>query len=235
MKTIGLIGGTGWVSTVEYYRQINEEINNRLGGMYSAKCLIHSFNFEEIISLQETGNAEAIYLKILAAAENLINSGADCIALCANTMHLYITQLKSNIAVPVVHIGEATALTIKRAGLSKVGLLGTKLTMEKDFYTGKLQEFGITTMVPDKEERDYIHSVIFDELIKDDFRKSSRSRFLEIIDSLKQEGAEGVILGCTEIPLLIHQDHTDIPLFNTLNIHANALVDFAVNEKQTKY
>lgn len=229
MKTIGLIGGTGWVSTVEYYRLINQEINNRLGGSNSAKCLIHSFNFGEILRHQENNNPEAVYSMILHAINGLTASGADCVALCANTMHRYASRLTEEISIPLIHIAKATSFKINKTGLTKVGLLGTNLTMELDFYSSVLNDHGITTLIPTKPERDFIHSTIFDELLKSQFRKESRLRFLEIIDHLVKQGAQGIVLGCTEIPLLIQQKDTDIPLFNTLDIHTTALVNFALS------
>jgi len=231
MKTIGLIGGTGWVSTVEYYRLINQETNKRLGGSFSARCLVHSFNFQEILSFQEKNDNDSIYTMIHSAAINLIHSGADGIALCANTMHKYAERLKSEINVPIIHIAEATARVIKQAGFSKVGLLGTKYTMEMDFYSRVLQDFGILTLVPEKSDRVFINDIIYNELVNEQFNDDSRTGYLKIIDRLKRQGAQGIILGCTEIPLLIQQEHADIPLFNTLEIHAGTLVDFTLNEK----
>lgn len=232
MKTIGLIGGTGWISTIEYYRLINQETNKRLGGSFSAKCLIHSFNFQEILLLQEKNDGDSIYSMIHNAAINLIQSGADGVALCANTMHKYADRLRSEISVPIIHIAEATARVIKQAGFSKVGLLGTKFTMEMIFYTQVLQNFGISTLVPEKADRDVINDIIYNELVNEQFKEESRATYLKIIDRLKQQGAQGIVLGCTEIPLLIQPKHTNIPLFNTLEIHARALVDFALNKKR---
>lgn len=228
MKTVGLIGGTTWVSTQEYYRLINEITNSRLGGLNASKCILHSFNFEEIATLQRNNETGALYKKIENASIGLINSGALCIALCANTMHLYAEQLSQNISVPIIHIAEATAKAIIDKGISEVGLLGTRYTMEMDFYTSILTKHNIKVYIPKKDERDFIHDCIFNELAKDIFKEDSRSRFLEIIDQLNKKGAEGVILGCTEIPLLIQQKHIDLPLFDTLEIHANAIVDFAL-------
>ena len=232
MKTIGLIGGTGWVSTVEYYRLINQETNKRLGGSFSARCLVHSFNFHEILSFKKKNDNDSIYSMIHSAAINLIHSGADGIALCANTMHKYAERLKSEINVPIIHIAEATAGVIKQAGFSRVGLLGTKYTMEMDFYARVLQNFDILTLVPEKSDRVFINDIIYNELVNEKFKEESRTGYLKIIDRLKRQGAQGIILGCTEIPLFIEQKHTDIPLFNTLEIHADALVDFALNEKR---
>lgn len=229
MKTIGLIGGTNWVSTKEYYHLINEITNIRLGGLNASKCLIHSFNFEDIATLQRNNETGTLYRKIEEAANNLIYSGASCIALCTNTMHIYAEQLSDNISVPIIHIAETTAMAIKEKGLTEVGLLGTKYTMEMDFYTSVLKRHNIKTIIPSKTEREFIHDCIFNELAKDIFTESSKNRFIEIIRQLKLDEAEGIILGCTEIPLLIEQHHVEIPLFNTLEIHSEAIVDFALN------
>lgn len=232
IKTVGLIGGTTWVSTLEYYRSINEITNVRLGGLNASKCIIHSFNFDEIASLQRNNETETLYNKIENAAKNLIYSGVSCIALCANTMHIYAKRLSQHISVPLIHIAEATAKTINKAGITEVGLLGTRYTMEMDFYTSVLKKYNISVHIPPKAKQDFIHNCIFDELAKDIFTDDSRNHFIEIINRLKIEGAEGIILGCTEIPLLVKQHHVDLPLFDTLKIHANAIVDFALSENE---
>lgn len=228
MKTVGLIGGTTWVSTQEYYKLINEITNKRLGSLHSSKCLIHSFNFDEIARLQRNNETGRLYQKIENAAKGLINSGASSIALCANTMHIYADQLSQNISVPIIHIAKATAKTINETGIKEVGLLGTKYTMEMNFYTAILESQGIVAHIPKASQREFIHDCIFNELAKDIFTEESRNRFLKIMEELRAEGARGIILGCTEIPLLIQQSHTELPLFNTLDIHANAIVDFAL-------
>ena len=228
MKTIGLVGGTGWVSTVEYYRIINEEINKRLGGMEFAKCVLFSLNYGEIDSFNKKNDSEGIFSLISDAADKLIVAGADCILLCANTMHQYASQLERKIDVPLIHIAQATGKAIKSRGLSKIGLLGTKQTMEMEFYKLKLEEENINVIVPEKDDRDFIQQTISNELLKNIFMEESRIRFRRIIEKLKEEGANGVILGCTEIPLLIRQQHSALPLFNTLEIHSLAAVDFAL-------
>lgn len=228
MKTIGLIGGTGWVSTMEYYRLINEFTNSRLGKAHSARCLLHSFDFEEIIRLQHKGDKDRIYRLIYDAATNLVSSGADGLALCANTMHRYAEKLQSEIDVPLIHIAEATAKAIGLARLTKVGLLGTKPTMEENFYTSILKKHNIAVVIPDESQREFIHNSIFKELINGDFREDTKAGFIEITDDLNHRGANGIILGCTEIPLLIQQEHLNMPLFNTLEIHALAIVDFTM-------
>ncbi len=230
MKTIGLIGGTGWTSSAEYYRLINEKIHNRLGGRDYAHCILYSLNYGDIQRLKRNYGEDGVLAMLTKTAWNLINSGSDGVALCANTMHLYAEKLQQQIDVPLIHIGTATALAIKNQGLARVGLLGTKITMESSFYKDNLKEYGIETIVPSPNERDYINSVIFDELFHLELKNESRKRFVEIIESLKNKGAEGIILGCTEIPLLVQQKHTDIPLFDTLDIHVNAIVDFSLKQ-----
>lgn len=230
MKTIGLIGGTSWVSTAEYYRQINEISNAKLGGAYFAECIMFSLNFGTLRHFAEKQDHENVFVILLNAALRLKAGGADCLALCANTLHKYYDRLQNEIDIPIVHIAEATAAEIRREGQTTVGLLGTKLTMESDFYTAKLKEAGIETIIPGTEKRNYIDNAIFSEFVYDKFYDTTRDQFLEIIDDLHQQGAEGIILGCTEIPLLISKKYSNIPLFDTLNIHSNALVDFALAE-----
>ncbi len=230
MKTIGLIGGTGWVSTLEYYRLINEETNKRLGGLNAARCILYSFNYADINECNIRDDHEGVYKFVLDAALKLKNAGADCLVLCANTMHQYAERLDEEIKLPIIHIADATAAEIKKHRLSSIGLLGTKFTMEMDFYTKRLSAAGINSLVPDKPERIFIHNTIMEELLKEIFKPESKKRFLEIINDLEQKGAEGIVLGCTEIPLLIKQADTHLPVFNTLEIHAKAAVDFAVKE-----
>jgi aspartate racemase len=229
MKTIGLIGGTGWVSTLEYYRIINQEINNLLGGLNAARCILYSFNYADINENNLRDDHEANFRLVLDAALKLKNASVDCLVICANTLHQYAERLTEEVKLPVVHIADAASAEVKRKGLSAIGLLGTKFTMEMDFYTKKLSEAGIRAIIPGKEERLFIHSTIMNELLKENFRPESKKRFLEIINGLEREGARGIVLGCTEIPLLIKQEDTHLPVFNTLELHALAAADFAVN------
>lgn len=229
MKTIGLIGGTGWVSTVEYYQFINEGINKKLGGLEFARCILYSLNFGDIVRLQESGK-DNVYGVLEDAAFKLVTAGADGLVLCANTMHQFYNKLTEKVDVPIIHIAKATALEIKKKNFSKIGLLGTLQTMEGDFYSSVLKEEGIETVVPEKVDRNYINDIIFKELFQMEFKTETRNKFLEIMNELKQKGAEGIVLGCTEIPLLIKQEHTELYLFDTLKIHANAVVDFALSE-----
>lgn len=230
MKTIGLIGGTGWVSTLEYYRIINEETNRLLGGHNAARCILYSLNYADIHECNLREDHEGVYKFILDAALKLKRASADFIILCANTMHQYVDRLIDEVKLPVVHIAEATASEIEKKKLTTIGLLGTKFTMEMDFYTKKLKEAGINSLVPEKEERLFIHSTIMNELLKEIFKPETKQKFLNIISDLKQKGAQGIVLGCTEIPLLIKQTDTHLPVFNTLEIHAKATVDFAIRE-----
>jgi aspartate racemase len=228
MKTIGLVGGTGWTSTVEYYRIINQEINKRLGSLNSAKCIIHSFNYAVINELNKKDDHAGIFNLVLEASQKLKTASVDFLILCANTLHQYADELEKLIDLPIVHIAEAAANEIKKQNITTVGLLGTKFTMEMDFYTKKLEAAGIESLVPQKPERDFIHSAIMDELLKEEFKNETKRKFLNIIDELKSDGAQGIVLGCTEIPLLIKQNDTILPVFNTLEIHAKAAVDFAL-------
>ena len=230
MKTIGLIGGTGWVSTLEYYRLINEETNNQLGGHNAACCILYSFNYADINECNLREDHEGVYNFVLDAAIKLKNASADCLVLCANTLHQYADRLVEEVKLPVIHIADATAVEIKKQGLSTIGLLGTKFTMEMDFYTKKLSEAGISSVVPEKSERLFIHNTIMNELLKENYKPESKKRFLDIIYDLEQKGAQGIVLGCTEIPLLIKQSDTNLPVFNTLEIHAKAAVDYAVKD-----
>lgn len=230
MKTIGLIGGTGWVSTLEYYRIINEETNRLLGGHNAARCILYSLNYADIHECNLREDHEGVYRFILDAALKLKRASADFIILCANTMHQYVDRLIDEVKLPVVHIAEATASEIEKKKLTTIGLLGTKFTMEMDFYTKKLKEAGINSLVPEKEERLFIHSTIMNELLKEIFKPETKQKFLNIISDLEQKGAQGIVLGCTEIPLLIKQTDTHLPVFNTLEIHAKATVDFAIRE-----
>ena len=228
MKVIGLVGGTGWISTAEYYRIINEEVNRRLGGLQFAKCVLYSFNYSEIDFFNRTGNSEGILTLIMDASVKLVTAGAECIVLCANTLHQFAERLEW-LNVPVIHVGAAVASEIKKKQMIKAGLLGTKQTMEMDFYKSKLKSEGIDVNVPDAEDRDFIQHSITNELLKGKIFAESKSRFLDICEKLISEGAEGIILGCTEIPLIVKQADINVPVFNTLEIHANAAVDFSLS------
>jgi len=228
MKTIGLVGGTGWISTIDYYRIINLEVNSRRGGQNTAKIVLYSLDFGEIDSLHAKGDFDGVGALLTDASKKLVSIGADCVLLCANTMHMHAERVQEAIAVPLIHIVDATAKQIHLEAIKKVGLLGTRMTMEREFYRKKLNDANIEVLVPEKEEREFIQRTINDELVKNLFLPKSKEGFLEIIRKLKIQGAEGVILGCTEIPLLVKQSDTDLPVFDTTRIHSLAAVDFAL-------
>jgi len=228
MKTIGLIGGTTWVSTQEYYRYFNQKVNEKIGGYHSAKCIIYSVDFQEVITYKDEGRTEAMKKLMLDAANKLEYAGAECLLLGANTMHRYASFIQERINIPLIHIGEETAKAITAQDLKKVGLLGTRITMEKEFYHDKLASWGISTLIPGEEEMQFIDNSIFNEFSKDIFTDSTRKTYKEIISGLVKNGAEGIIMGCTEIPLLLDQKDFDIPLFNTTEIHAEAAVNYAL-------
>lgn len=229
MKTIGLAGGTGWISTIEYYRIINQETNNRLGGLNAARSILYSFNYADIDNLNNNNDPEGVYQMVISAARTLENAGADCILLCANTLHQFADEVQKNVNMPLINIATATGKTVHKAGIKKAALLGTRFTLERDFYKVKLLQEGIEPIIPVKEDIDFIHSSINQELLLGIFKPETKERFLDIIYRLCEQGAEGVILGCTEIPLLIKQEDLQIPVFNTLEIHAQAAVDFSLS------
>jgi aspartate racemase len=230
MKRIGLVGGISWVSTIDYYRHINEEVNRRLGDINYADCIIYSLNFGDFQKTYTSRNWEQAYRYLLDASENLEKAGAELILLCANTAHAVADRLKENIRLPIVHIAQETAMAIKKSGLKKVGLIGTKFTMEMSFYRDKLSEAGIDTIIPENEEwRNYIQHTLKVELGKGIFRKETKERYLEIVNDLIGQGAEGIVLGCTEIPMMIEQADLSVPVFDTTRIHALAAVDLAMS------
>jgi aspartate racemase len=230
MKTIGLLGGMSWESTVEYYRLINKFVSDRLGGLHSAKCLLYSFNFEEIASLQRDGNWKKLAEMLGDAARKLEAIGADLILICTNTMHKVAPEVQAVLSIPVVSIIDATAEEVKRKGLKKVGILGTLFTMEDGFYQEELERNGIESIVPEREDRVLVHEVIFNELCKGVFREESKNEFLRIIDWLIGKGAEGIVLGCTEIPLIVKQRDVEVPVFDTTEIHSKKAVELALED-----
>ena len=228
MKTIGLIGGMSWESTVTYYKIINETIKEKLGGLHSAKCILYSVDFQEIEECQANGNWEKSGEILGEAANNLEKAGADFIVICTNTMHKVVNQIKEKISIPILHIAEMTAEKILEKGLKNIALLGTKYTMEQDFYKSKLIEKGINVIIPDKNDIEIINKVIYDELCLGTINSDSKKKFLEIVDKLRNKGAEGIILGCTEIGLLIKNADTDVPLFDTAIIHAEQAAIYSI-------
>ena len=228
LKTIGLIGGMSWESTVTYYKIINEVIKEKLGGLHSAKCILYSVDFQEIEECQANGNWEKSGEILGEAANNLEKAGADFIVICTNTMHKVINQIKEKISIPILHIAEMTAEKILEKGLKNIALLGTKYTMEQDFYKSKLIEKEINVIIPDKNDIEIINKVIYDELCLGTINSNSKKKFLEIVDKLRSKGAEGIILGCTEIGLLIKNEDTDVPLFDTAVIHAEEAAIYSI-------
>lgn len=220
MKTIGLIGGMSWESTVTYYKIVNETVKKVLGGLHSAKVLLYSVDFSEIEKCQADGDWEKSAAILSAAAKNLENAGADFIVICTNTMHKVVPQIQSSITIPVIHIAEATADELKYQNITKVALLGTKYTMTQDFYKEKLVHAGITVLIPDEKEIEIVNDVIYDELCLGIISEASKDKYLSIIHGLAKQGAQGVILGCTEIGLLIQQKDLELPVFDTAQIHA---------------
>ncbi|MFZ7759716.1 aspartate/glutamate racemase family protein [Bacillus thuringiensis] len=229
MKTIGLIGGMSWESTSEYYRIINEEIKERLGGLHSAKCLINSVDFEEIERFQSRGDWNGAGEVLANAAYSLQKGGADFIIICTNTMHKVVGKIKEEIDIPVLHIADATAKEIKRKDIQKVGLLGTKYTMEQDFYKSRIEENNIKVIVPSEKNRKEINKVIYTELCLGKIVSQSREYYKRVIEELVQKGAQGIILGCTEIGLLIKQENVFVPIFDTTHIHAIEAVKVALD------
>ena len=229
MKLIGLLGGMSWESSLEYYRIINQEIKTKLGGLSSAKLILYSVDFGEIGRLQHEGKWDKLTTLLTKAAVDLESIGAEGIVICTNTMHLIAEEMKKKISVPIIHIVKETGKKIKEKGLKKVGLLGTVFTMDSPLYKDfLLKEYNIKVIIPKKEKMKIINDIIYKELVLGKIEKSSKLKFIEIIDSLVDEGAEGIILGCTEIPLLIKQKDVQVPVFDTTLIHALSTVEFMI-------
>ncbi|MBT3336758.1 MAG: aspartate/glutamate racemase family protein [Anaerolineae bacterium] len=230
MKTIGLLGGMSWESTALYYRQINELVKEKLGALHSAKIAMVSVDFQEIEELQHKGQWDATGEILSKAAEQVQAAGANFLLICTNSMHKVAPQIETAIDIPILHIADATANKIKADGIRTIGLLGTRFTMEQDFYAGRLRDtHGLNVLLPLKADRDLVHRVIYEELVLGVVRNESRREYLRIMDSLRAEGAEGVIEGCTEIVMLVQQKDTDIPLYDTTSIHAEAAVEMALS------
>ncbi|MFJ7732451.1 aspartate/glutamate racemase family protein [Lysinibacillus sp. NPDC097231] len=230
MKTIGMIGGMSWESSAEYYRLMNEGVKHRLGGLHSAKCILYSVDFQEIEHYQASGEWENAGQVLAEAAQSLEKAGADFIVICTNTMHKVIDVIESNITIPVLHIADATAAQITEVGLQKVALLGTTYTMEQDFYKGRIEGFGIDVIVPNHNERTEVNRIIYEELCLGRIEPVSKEYYVQVIDKLVESGAQGIILGCTEIGLLIKQDDVKVPVFDTTVIHAQAAVNVSIHE-----
>jgi aspartate racemase len=229
MKTIGLIGGMSWESSIEYYRIINEATRDKLGGLHSAKSIMYSVEFAEIEALQHAGRWDEASHILIAAAQRLEKAGADFVLICTNTMHKLYDDVQRQIRIPMLHIADATADVIKAKDIAKVGLLGTRFTMEEDFYKGRLiEKYDLEVIVPPAEEMQEVHRIIYDELCAGVIEPSSKLIYAGIIDRLVAAGAQGIILGCTEIGLLVKQEDSAVPLFDTTEIHAKAAVQYAL-------
>lgn len=229
MKTIGLIGGMSWESSIEYYRLINETVRDILGGLHSAKSIMVSVDFADIEAFQHQGKWEDATAFMIDAARKVESGGADFVIICTNTMHKMAGEVQAAINIPLLHIADATGDTIKKKGLHKIGLLGTKFTMEEDFYRGRLiEKHGLDVIIPEEKERETVHRVIYDELCLGEIKPSSKSQYMDIIQHLVDRGAQGIILGCTEIGLLVKEEDTEVPLFDTTTIHAVAAVEYAL-------
>ncbi|WP_318392931.1 aspartate/glutamate racemase [Enterobacter sp.] len=230
MKTIGLLGGMSWESTIPYYRLINEGVKARLGGLHSASLLLHSVDFHEIEVCQSSGDWHKAGVILADAAAGLEQAGAQGIVLCTNTMHKVAEQIEARCSVPFLHIADATGKAIEAAGLNKVALLGTRYTMEQDFYRGRLAEVnGIATTIPDEADRERVNQIIFEELCLGTFSDLSRQYFINLIERMAEQGAQGVIFGCTEIGLLVPEDRCQIPVFDTAALHAADVVEFMLS------
>lgn len=230
MKTIGLLGGMSWESTADYYAIINQEVKRKLGKLHSGKIVIYSVDFEPIEQLQHQNRWEEAADILSNAAKNIQKGGADFLLICTNTMHKLYSQIQNSIDIPILHIADATAEELVKNGIKKVGLFGTAFTMEQDFYKDRLiQKYGLEVLIPKKHDREIIHKVIYNELCLGIVKENSKKEYLRIIDGLSKEGAEGVILGCTEIAMLVKQSDTKVKLFDTTAIHAKKAVEYALS------
>lgn len=231
MKRIGLIGGLSWESTALYYKLINELVRDTLGGLNSADCVIHSFNFAEIAVLQKVGDWDRATERMIAAAQGLERAGAEMLIICANTMHKMADQVQTSVNIPLIHIADATADRVQAADITQIGLLGTRYTMDQDFYKGRLADkFGLTVIVPDAPDREIVNAIIYDELCLGMIRSESKAEYMRITRLLVDNGAQGVILGCTEITMLISQADSSVPVFDTTAIHAERAVELALEK-----
>ncbi len=235
MKTIGMIGGLSWESSVEYYRLINQGVRDRLGGLHSAQCLMYSVDFAPIEQMQSEGRWDEATQVMVDAARRLESGGADFIIICSNTMHLMAPQIEAVVNVPLLHIADATAEQIKAAGIESVGLVATRYTMEKAFYVGRLKEkYGLDVIIPDTNDREIVNRIIYDELVLGKINESSKAEYVRILNALIAQGAQAIILGCTEIGLLIKQGDVAVPVFDTTLIHAHAAVNAALERVETR-
>lgn len=224
-----MIGGMSWESSLEYYRIMNQAVKEKLGGFHSAPCILYSVDFDDVEKLQHQGDWESLTRLMIEAAQRVKKAGADFLVICTNTMHKMADEVQGAIQIPLLHIADVTAEAVKANGQSQVGLLGTKFTMEQDFYKGRLQEIhGIDVLIPEDKERQVIHDILYNELCLGEIKELSKGKFQSIIQNLVKRGAQGVILGCTEIPLIVRQEDYEIPLYDTTALHSRAAVDFAL-------
>jgi aspartate racemase len=229
MRKVGLLGGMSWESSQLYYRLINEGVRDRLGGFHSASCVMASVDFAEIESLQATGQWDSAGGLLASEARSLEAAGAECIVLCTNTMHIVAAQIEAAVSIPLLHLADVTAVAVKQAGIDTVGLLGTKFTMEQYFYRDRVASHGIQTLIPDDAGRKTVHDIIYDELVLGVVREESRAEYQQVIATLVDQGAQAVVLGCTEIELLVRHQDVRVPVFPTTRLHAQAAVDFALS------
>ncbi|MGQ7944416.1 aspartate/glutamate racemase family protein [Flavobacterium sp. WC2509] len=229
MNIIGLIGGISWVSTVDYYTLINQGVNEKLGGLNFSECIIYSFNYADIKKNNDSNDWENTFQMLLKASNHLKSCGATAIVLCANTMHLVAERLEKEIDIPLIHIATSTANEIEKKGIKKVGLLGTKFTMELDFFKSKLKGKGISAIIPNEQDREFLHNTIFDELGKGIVKPETKAKYLKIIEKLIEDGAEGIILGCTEIPMIIKENDVKVPIFDTTLLHSKSAIEFILD------
>ena len=223
MKTLGLMGGMSWESTVPYYQLINQTVRQQLGGLHSARIILYSVDFAEVEHLQKTAQWDAAGALLADAAQKLAGAGADALVLCTNTMHKVASAIKQAVSIPLLHIADPTARAIQQAGFTTVGLLGTRFTMEQDFYRSRLeQNHGLTVLTPPASGRELVHQIIYEELCLGQVNETSRQAYLQVIEDLRQQGAQAIILGCTEIAMLVQPQHTDLPLFDTTALHAKS-------------
>jgi aspartate racemase len=235
MRTIGLIGGMSWESTAVYYRRLNEQVRTRLGGLRSAEILLRSVDFEQIVALQKSGEWDQASRMLANIASELERAGASCLLICTNTMHKLADEVQKAVAIPLLHIADVTGANVRAAGVRRPLLLATRYTMEQEFYVRRLREkFGLDPIIPDADDRSVVHDTIFNELCCGLIRDESRTRYLEIIERGRQRGADGVILGCTEICLLIGPEHSDLPMFDSTVLHADAALDFSIGSGELR-
>jgi aspartate racemase len=234
MKKIGMLAGMSWESSIEYYRIVNEEVKRGLGGLHSAECVMVSVDFDEYEKYQRNGDWQKATERMIEVSQSIENGGADFLLICTNTMHKMADEVQAAIQIPLLHIVDATAKEIKANDIQKIGLLGTKFTMEQEFYVDRLKAHGHEVLIPEQGERNIVHRIIYEELVLGKILESSISEYKNIIENLLKKGAQGIVLGCTEIGLLVQQKDYSVPIFDTTYVHACAAVDVALGKKDIK-